>query len=60
MVRKHRGEDTSLLLQRKEVYEAAKKNNPLRWSGNTRKWQPIRVVTLNPEKQEVIEQLIAA
>ena len=57
---KHRGEDTSLMAKRKDVYEAAKKNNPSRWSGNTRKWEPIMAVTLNPEKQEVIEQLIAA
>jgi putative transposase len=56
---KHRGEDVDLMANRKSVYEAAKQNNPARWSGNTRKWEPIMTVTLNPEKQEVIKQMIA-
>lgn len=57
---KHRGEDTELMINRKNVYEAAKQNNPSRWSGKTREWEPVIAVTLNPEKQEVIEHLIAA
>lgn len=57
---KHRGEDINLMANRKIVYESAKQKNPMRWSGSTRKWEPITVVTLNPEKQEIIEQLIAA
>ena len=57
---KHRGEDIKLMANRKIVYESAKQKNPMRWSGSTRKWGPITIVTLNPEKQEIIEQLIAA
>ena len=43
-----------------ELYEAAKKRCPERWSGTTRNWQPILVVHLNPdqhvaEKEEKME-----
>ena len=57
---KHRGKDTAILANRVHVYETAKQNNPARWSRNTRQWQPILTVTLNPEKKKVIEQIIAA
>ena len=57
---KHRGEDTRLMANRKAVYEEAKQKKPERWSGNTRNWQPITAVTLNPERQEIIKQLVAA
>ena len=30
--------------------KAAKQKNPLRWSGNTRNWEAVTEVTLNPEK----------
>ncbi|WP_440862954.1 IS3 family transposase [Symbiopectobacterium purcellii] len=33
---RHRGEDSQLLVKRKSVYEAAKMQNPHRWSGPTR------------------------
>jgi putative transposase len=33
---RHNGEAESILAKRKQVYEEAKKKNPLRWSGNTR------------------------
>jgi transposase InsO family protein len=47
---RHDGADTSLLENRVKVYEAARARNPERWSGQTRNWQPILVVHLNPEK----------
>ena len=47
---RHRGCDLALLGQRKAIYEQAKDRNPLRWSGNTRKWAPPTEVWLNPER----------
>jgi len=45
---RHTGQDVVLLEQRRELYEAAKKSNPQRWSGRTRDWTHNRVVKLNP------------
>jgi hypothetical protein len=45
---RHRGEHIAILADRKEVYEEAKANNPKRWSGQVRDWQPARTVVLNP------------
>jgi putative transposase len=55
---RHAGMDTALLQQRSYVYEEARKNNPGRWSGATRNWQPVRIVHLNPDKHatEAIKQ----
>lgn len=52
------GEDEQLLKARKETYEAAKKANPDRWSGNTRNWDKPECVTLNPKggrKKELLK-----
>lgn len=46
---RHTGQDKGLLLKRVDVYEAAKKKHPSRWSGATRNWEHINVVNLNPE-----------
>jgi len=48
---RHRGEDSSILEERKAVYEAAKENNPQRWSGDIRNWNPVTEVWLNPPKE---------
>lgn len=48
---RHRGEDRGLLAQRKSVYEAAKMQNPHRWSGATRNWSRQDEVWLNPERE---------
>jgi transposase InsO family protein len=48
---RHRGEDVAILAQRKQVYLNAQSQNPGRWSGAIRNWEPITVVYLNPEKQ---------
>lgn len=50
---RHDGEDKILLTKRSEVYQAAKALNPLRWSGNTRNWQRVDVVHLNPNQTKV-------
>jgi transposase InsO family protein len=50
---RHYGEDKQILEKRKEVYEEAKQNNPLRWvSGKTRNWNMISEVSLNPVKKK--------
>jgi putative transposase len=44
-----------ILAKRKAVYAAAKRQNPARWSGEIRNWEPAGEVWLNPEKPEVEE-----
>jgi hypothetical protein len=34
---------------------AARDRNPARWSGNTRDWTPTGPVTLNPERDSVVD-----
>ena len=51
--KRHDGEDKALLAKRNEVYQAAKALNPLRWSGNTRNWQRVDIVHLNPNQTKV-------
>lgn len=48
---RHLGLDNAILQKRSAVYENAKRQNPLRWSGPTRNWSPITEVYLNPQKQ---------
>jgi len=50
---RHAGLDTALLQRRVEVYEAAKKERPERWSGDTRNWQYVSVVHLNPDQSVI-------
>lgn len=50
---RHAGTDTVLLNKRVEVYEAAKARHPERWSGNTRNWQRIDIVHLNPDQHKI-------
>jgi len=47
---RHARQDIELLRRREAVYEAAKARHPGRWSRETRNWQPVRVVHLNPAK----------
>lgn len=50
---RHRGEEFEILLNRERVYQVAKLRHPERWSGNTRNWDPVKEVYLNPEKTSV-------
>ena len=50
---RHAGQDPDILRDRHALYVRARENNPRRWSGHTRNWSPINVVTLNPERTEV-------
>ena len=51
---RHAGEDCALLGARHALYQQARERNPRRWSGNTRNWTPIGTVTLNPEREAVV------
>jgi putative transposase len=50
---RHRGEDKAILKQRHALYAEAKQKRPERWSGNTRNWEPVGAVNLNPEREEM-------
>jgi hypothetical protein len=51
---RHKNLDERLLDKRKALYEAARNKCPRRWSGNTRNWQKIQGVNLNPEKSNAL------
>jgi putative transposase len=51
---RHAGTDRTILAARDKLYEQARQRNPARWSGNTRDWSHISVVTLNPERDTAV------
>ena len=53
---RHAGQDCPLLTARHELYQQARRSNPRRWSRQTRDWTPIAAVTLNPERDTVIQE----
>lgn len=58
---KHSGKDSKILRRRKIVYESAKLQNPLRWSGETRNWNRVEKVYLNHlQKDKELDIKIAA
>ena len=57
---RHGGEDRAILAARHDLYIQARQRNPARWSGNTRNWPPIGPVTLNPERDSVVNMAAAA
>jgi len=57
---RHAGEDQAILAARHELYTRAKLRNPARWSGNTGDWSYLGVVTLNPERDAVVNIAAAA
>ena len=52
---RHAGEDRVVLQARDALYQQARAENPRRWARHTRNWNPITVVTLNPERDTVIK-----
>jgi putative transposase len=56
---RHAGEDRQILAARHAVYLRAREQNPARWSGATRNWNPVGPVTLNPERDSVIKTHLA-
>ena len=57
---RHAGEDQAILAARHELYSRARHLNPARWTGNTRDWSHVGVVTLNPERDSVVNMTAAA
>lgn len=47
---RHRGEDILILKKRADIYQIAKARRLDRWTQNSRNWQRIEKVTLNPNK----------
>jgi putative transposase len=52
---RHAGDDRPVLTARHELYQCARQANPRRWSGQTRDWTPVAAVTLNPERNSVVQ-----
>jgi len=48
---RHTGHDRAALANRAILYANARAQNPERWSGKTRNWQPAGPVWLNPETE---------
>jgi hypothetical protein len=48
------GEDKGILAQRHVLYQAARRQNPTRWSGKTRHWNPVETASLNPTHKSEI------
>ena len=56
---RHAGEDRAILAARHDLYLMARQRNPARWSGHTRNWSPVGPVTLNPERDSVVNMAVA-
>jgi putative transposase len=52
---RHSGQDPAILKARNSVYQQARERHPARWSGKTRNWSHIDVVTLNPERDSIVQ-----
>lgn len=48
-----------MLAARHEVYRQARQSNPGRWSRQTRNWTPVGAVTLNPERDAVVQATLS-
>ena len=53
---RHFGLDLAQLAQRRKTYELARAKHPERWSRASRNWEPILIVTLNPERDSVVPE----
>ncbi|NAT43782.1 IS3 family transposase, partial [Pseudomonas syringae pv. actinidiae] len=56
---RHRGLDHQILARRHELYEKAREKRPERWSRETRNWEPIGTVLLNPDREQNVEKKAA-
>ena len=54
-----RSRRVAILRRRHELYEAARRQHPTRWSGDTRNWGHIREVWLNPENDRTLTTKVA-
>lgn len=48
------GHDRAILAARHALYVQTKQRKPARWSGHTRDWSHVGVVTLNPERDTAV------
>jgi hypothetical protein len=48
---RHAGQNCDALAYRAQLYADARAQNPERWSGKTRNWQPAGPVWFNPERE---------
>jgi putative transposase len=55
---RHKGDDGAILAARHDVYRRARQRNPRRWARHTRNWTPIATVTLNPERDRVVNNAV--
>jgi len=46
---RHFGREAAILAQRRRVYAQARQRTPERWAQNTRNWEPVAAVYLNPQ-----------
>jgi transposase InsO family protein len=53
---RHYGQEKAILDKRKDVYELARQKNPNRWTNQTRNWEPVEVVILNPAPKRPSEE----
>ena len=51
---RHAGQDHAILAARHAVYQQAREAHPARWSRATRNWSPVGAVTLNPERDCIV------
>jgi len=56
---RHEGRDVEILAERKRVYEEARRRHPERWSMNTRNWNRIETVVLNPDDYRIMSTQLA-
>ena len=56
---RHTGDDIAILAARRAVYQRARRRNPARWAGDTRKWERPPTVTLNPENRRSADPIAA-
>jgi putative transposase len=55
---RHAGQHRALLAARHQIYQRERQNTPRRWSRSTRDWTPVEAVTLNPERDTVVQAAI--
>ena len=56
---RHAGGDGPVLAARHALYQRAREADPRRWSGRTRNWTPIGAVTLNPERDSIVQAALS-
>ena len=49
---RHYGREGQILANRQKVYQRARRHHPNRWSRQTRNWNPVQQVRLNPTKEK--------